>query len=67
MRACLSIGGAGILAGDRVVAIDGHSRPQLDGAALKQMFVQAVGTRVELRIVRDGVESTRSLILTDVL
>jgi hypothetical protein len=58
---------AGILAGDRVVAIDGHSRPQLDRAALKQMFVQAVGTRVELRIVRDGVESTRSLILADVL
>ena len=58
---------AGVREGDRVAAIDGLPRPQLDRAAARAKFMGPVGTQVELRIVRDGVESTRMLTLVDVL
>jgi hypothetical protein len=58
---------AGVLDGDRIVAIDGRSRSKLDRAALKAKFVQSVGTPVEFVIVRDGIESTKTLTLAEVL
>jgi len=58
---------AGVREGDHVATIDGRPRAQLDRAAVKAKFVGPVGTQVELRVVREGAESTRTLTLADVL
>lgn len=58
---------AGLKAGDIVVTIAGRTRPLLDRAAVKTVFAAPVGSAVELRIQRDGVTSTTTVTLADVL
>ncbi len=58
---------AGVREGDRIAAIDGRTRPQLDRSELRAKFLAPVGTHVELQVVRDGGESTMTLTLADVL